>query len=128
MWSNSIQTIGKKQRLGQLNRMAAMMSTPTRKNAPTAALEIIHDLIPLELALQETALNTYYTLKLVTQSTWTDKKAKKQSLTPHLGFLKRIGDVATGARSDTESILENIRTIGSLSIAKRGRQNQFPPS
>ena len=36
------------------------------------------------------------------------KKAKKQSLKPHLGFLKRIGDVATGARSDTKSILENI--------------------
>ena len=56
-----------------------MMLTPTRKNAPTAALEIIHD---LELALQETALNTYYRLKLVTQSTWADKKAKNQSLTP----------------------------------------------
>ena len=25
-----------------------MMLTPTRKNAPTAALEIIHDLIPLK--------------------------------------------------------------------------------
>ena len=128
VWAHSIQTIGKKQRLGQLNRLAAMMLTPTRKNAPTAALEIIHDLIPLELALQETALNTYYRLKLVTQSTWTDKKAKNQSLKPHLGFLKRIGDVATGARSDTESILENIEdknywiTIDS----KKGKAKPIP--
>ena len=38
---------------------------------------------------------TYYRVKLVTQSTWTDQKSKKQSLTPHLGFLKHIGDVAT---------------------------------
>ena len=47
VWAHSIQTISKKQRLGQINRLAAMMLTPTRKNAPTAALEIIHDLIPV---------------------------------------------------------------------------------
>ena len=32
-----------------------MMLTPTWKNAPTAELEIIHDLTLIELALQETA-------------------------------------------------------------------------
>ena len=64
VWAHSIQTFSKKQRLGQINRLAAMMLTPTRKNVPTAALDIIHDLIPLELALQESALNTYHRLKL----------------------------------------------------------------
>ena len=68
VWVHSIQTIAKKQRLGQLNWLAAMMLTPTRKNVLTSALEIILDLIPLELALQETALNTYYRVKLVTYS------------------------------------------------------------
>ena len=66
--------ISKKQRLGQINRLAAMMLTPTRKNAPTAALEIIHDLMPLELALQETALNAYHRLKLMPQASWTNNK------------------------------------------------------
>ena len=55
VWAHSTQTSSKKQRLGQINILAAMILTPTRKNAPTAALKIIHDLIPLELALQETA-------------------------------------------------------------------------
>ena len=36
------------------------------------------------------------------------KRKGKQSLITHLGFLKRIGDVATGTRSDNESILEKI--------------------
>ena len=43
-----------------------MMLTSNRENAPTAALEIIHDLIPLELALQEIALNAYHRLRLTT--------------------------------------------------------------
>ena len=88
VWAHSIQAISKKQRLGLINRLAAMMLTPTRKNAPTAALEIIHDLIPLELALKETALNAYHELTLMTQASWTNNKAKNHSLIPHLNFLK----------------------------------------
>ena len=85
-----------------------MMLTPTRKNAPTAALEIIHDLIPLEYALQETALNTYYRLKLAAGSAWTEKTAKNLSIKPHLGFLKSIGEQATQNKADTETISEQI--------------------
>ena len=98
VWAHSIQTIKKKQRLGQINRLAAMMLTPTRKNAPTAALEIIHDLIPLELALQETALNANHRLKLATHASWTNNKAKNLSLIPHLKFLKITDAQATGTR------------------------------
>ena len=79
VWAHSAQAISKKQRLGQINRLASMMLTPTRKNAATTPLEIIHDLIPLELALQETALNAYHGLKLMTQASWTNNKVKNQS-------------------------------------------------
>ena len=71
----------KKQSLGQINRQAAKMRTPTRKNAPSAALEIIHDLIPLALALQETASNAYNRLKLMTQISWTSKKPQPDPTT-----------------------------------------------
>ena len=108
VWAHSIQTISKKQRLGQVNRLASMMLTPTRKNAPTAALEIIHDLIPLELALQETALNAYHRSKLMSQAEWTNHKAKNHSVTPHLKFLKNTAAQATGLRQDTETINESI--------------------
>ena len=109
VWAHSINTISKKQRLGQINRLAAMMLTPTRKNAPTAALEIIHDLIPLELALHEIALNAYHRLKLMTQASWVNNKAKNQSLQPHLKILKHtdITDI-TGTQTDTETIDEEI--------------------
>ena len=89
-------------------RLAAMMLTPTRKNAPTAALEIIHDLIQLELALQETALNAYHRMKLMTQASWTNNKVKNHSLIPHLKFLKTTDAQATGLRQDTETIIESI--------------------
>ena len=71
-----------------------MMLTPTWKNAPTAKLEIIHDLIPIELALQETALNTYHASR-------TKNKAKNHSLTPHLKNLKAADAQATGLCLDT---------------------------
>ena len=87
-----------------------MILTHTRKNAPTAALEIIHDLIPLELALQETALNAYHRLKLMTQAYWTNNKVNKNhSLIPNLKFLKNTDAQATGLRQDTEAIIENIK-------------------
>ena len=86
-----------------------MMLAPTRKNAPTTALEIFHDIIPLELALQETALNAYHRLKLATQASWTNKKAKNLSLIPHLIFFKITDAQATGTRQDTETIAENIK-------------------
>ena len=67
------------------------MLTLTRKNAPPAPLEITHDLILIELVLQETALNAYHRLKLMTQASWTDHKVKNPSLIPHLNFLKNTG-------------------------------------
>lgn len=52
VWAQSMQIITKKQRLGQVNRLAAMMLARARKSAPTADFEMIHDLIHIELALQ----------------------------------------------------------------------------
>ena len=86
VWAHSIQTISKKKRLGHINRLAALMRTPTRKNAPKVALEIIHDLIPIELALHETAVNTYHRLKLMMQASLTDHKVKNLSQILHLFF------------------------------------------
>ena len=127
-WAHSIQTIGKKQRLGQINRLAAMMLTPTRKNAPTAALEIIHDLIPLELALQETALNAYHRLKLMPQASWTDNKTKNLSVLPHLKFLKNLDKLATGNKTDMETIDEDIENKDYwISIhSKKGKAKPIP--
>ena len=96
VWAHNIQTISKKQRLGQINRLAAMMLTPTRKNALTVSLEIIHDLAPLELVLQETALNAYHRLKLMSQATWTKKKTKKNEYNPTSEISKKSGYVSHG--------------------------------
>ena len=118
----------KKQRLGQINSLAAMMLTPTRKNAPTAALEIIHELIPLELALQETTINAYHTLKLITQASWTNNKVKKTSLIPHLKFLKNTYAQAAGLRQDAETIIENIedKNYWIMINNKKGKTKPIP--
>ena len=85
-----------------------MMLTPTRKNDPAAALEITHDLIPREFALQEAALNAYHRLKLTDQAKWVNNKAKNHSILRHLKFLKNTDMKGTGTRTDTETIAEDI--------------------
>ena len=125
VWSHTINTIGKKQRLGQINRLAAMMLTPTRKKAPTAALEIIHDLMPLELFIEENALRTYCRLQLHKQSDWTTRKQKNASFLPHLKYLKKNAEEALGGITDQDSTYEIIEdkqyivTIDSIKGVKK---------
>ena len=117
----------KKQRLGQINRLAVLLRTPTWKNAPTAALEIIHDIIPLELALQETAINAYHRLKLMKQVSWINNKVKNRCLIPHLKFLKTADAQTTGLRQDTETIIKESKIIitGSRYTTKKKKQSQY---
>ena len=89
-------------------RLAAMMLTPTRKNAPTVSLEIMNDFIPLELALQETAHNAYHRLKLMTQASWPYNNVKKTQCDSTHKNLITTNAQATGLRQDTETIIESI--------------------
>ena len=107
-WSHTINTIGKKHRLGQINRLMAMMLTPTRKKTPTASLEIIHDLPPLELHIQETAMRTYCRLNLHEQSNWTIKRAKNKSFIPHLKHIREQINEAIGSIRDQDTTYEPI--------------------
>ena len=128
VWAQSIKTIGKKQKLAQITRLAALMLTPTHKKAPTAALEIIHDIMPLELSLQETAVNTFRRLKLTDNTAWVNKTRKNKSITPHLGFLKELLAKATSLNTDTESTCTDIEDKGYwITIDNhKGKHNPIP--
>ena len=62
------------------------------------------------------------------QASWTTKKAKKNSVIPHLNFLKNLDRLATGGRLDTETIraILKIKTTGSQLTRKRAKTNQYP--
>ena len=53
-------------KLSKLNRLMAITMMPTRKNTPTAGLEVILDLMPLELKLEEHALKAF--LRIIPKS------------------------------------------------------------
>ena len=112
------------------NKQASSHDVNTNKeNAPTAALDIIHDLIPLELALQETALNSYHRLQLMAQARWTNRRVKNHSLIPHLGFLKKLDQLSTGCRLDTKTMSDSIESKNCwVSINRNlGRAKPIPP-
>ena len=127
VWAQSVKTIGKKQRLGQITRLAAMLLTPTRKKAPTAELEIIHDIMPLELALQEAALNTFTRLRLNYKSK-SYKTPKNLSLVPHLKYLQQLANDALGHTIDSETTMANIeeKNYWVTINPKKGRANPIP--
>ena len=85
-WAHSITPIHRKQKLEKINRLASTILTPLRVKKPSAALEIINDLTPLNLFLQEVGLNTFCRLKLMNNTGWLKKANKPFRFTPHLKY------------------------------------------
>ena len=69
----------------KLNRLAAIMTSSFRKSTPTAGLEVILGLKPLDLIARESGLRTYQRLK--PSSKWTG-----------LGLNKKLGHIRTWER------------------------------
>ena len=57
-WSKAAQYEGIKSKLRTLQRMALLNIAPVRKGTPTAALELLYDVMPLHLFVKEMALKT----------------------------------------------------------------------
>ena len=53
IWGQTTLNTGTLNKLGQLNRLAAIMTSPIRKSTPSAGLEVILGLKPLDLIVQE---------------------------------------------------------------------------
>ena len=107
-WAHSITQIHRKQKLERINRLASTILTPLRVKTPSAALEIINDLTPLDLFLQEVGLNTFCRLKLMNNTGWLKKNSKPLRFTPHLKYWQKEASNALGHMQDEETTLEYI--------------------
>ena len=58
------------EKLRRLNRLGAITITPTVKTTPTKGLEVIHDLMPLELFIKQTALASKQRLRKLIKYDW----------------------------------------------------------
>ena len=62
-WGNSINTQKQTQALETLDRLATKARTAITKTTQQASIELIIDLIPIELMIQETGISAYLRLK-----------------------------------------------------------------
>ena len=63
LWGHSALLKTNIEKLRKLNRLAANTITAVRRSNPTRALEIIYDLMPLHILIQQTGLNSFIRLQ-----------------------------------------------------------------
>ena len=64
VWADKAQTEKTIAKLSSLQRLALLQIAPVRKSTPTAALELLYDVLPLHLFLKEHALKTALRLEI----------------------------------------------------------------
>ena len=87
-WGHAIQTKELKAKLKSLNRLAALTIAPARRSTPTAGMEVLYDLIPLDLFLEKTAIMTNERLKNILQENWKGEN-KTGRIVSHLSFWEK---------------------------------------
>ena len=107
-WAHTITQIYKIKKLEQLNRLATLMIAPVRKKTPTMAMEIINNLLPLELHIQEVGLNSFCRLRLIKNTDWISTAKTTLKYTPHLEHWMNEAEKALGHQCDEESMFDYI--------------------
>ena len=84
IWGHTLEnaTTSQQLSLNRLNRLAALMITFCRKGTPTAGLEVIYDLMPLDLFIIGEAIKAGYRIKSRNVTTW-DGLGYKPSIQGH---------------------------------------------
>ena len=70
IWNKVANDGGVIQKLSRLNRLAAVCMFPMRRGTPTAALEVILDLPPVDLVIKERALCSMLRISHHNRSLW----------------------------------------------------------
>ena len=70
VWGHTINKKFIQEKLRKLNRLAAITITPIYRSIPTKGLEVMFDLMPLELLIQQTALGAKQRLNEVVKYDW----------------------------------------------------------
>ncbi len=74
VWASSLSKQNNQTKLKKLQRLGLISIANVRKSTPTAALEIIYNIAPLHLQIQEKAINTYLRLGAAQRPNWAPHK------------------------------------------------------
>ena len=100
-WGHSAQSYTKTRQLKQINRLASLMMSPTRKTTPTTALEIINDLMPLNLYITKISLAAYS--RIAPKLDWRGQSLKNKTQVGHIKHLEIIYEAATQNHIDVDT-------------------------
>lgn len=93
------------EKLKKLNRLACMSIAPVWKSSPTCGLEIIYNLLPLDLQILKTAVNTYWRIKSKVKFDNWDGHTNLVNQKSHLWFLNTISSDIGLKDSITDEII-----------------------
>ena len=98
IWGHCSKNKTMMKQLYNLNRAACMMITATTRSTPQASLEILYNIPPLDLHLQEIGLTTYARLQSQLGKPWQSKTTFKR---PHITYWNTmLRDVLTEIEDD----------------------------
>ena len=92
----------------KLNRLAAVTITPTKKSTPTRGLEVIYDLMPLELFIQQTALASKHRLGKLNSYSWREEN-KTGTIKGHMKHWQDIEEEYNITATTSDSCRELLR-------------------
>ena len=84
VWAHTLNTQKIKQQFDKLNKLACAIITPTRKSISPNSLEIIYDILPLPLYLQQKSISTHNRILPVI------KRPEKLHCKSHLAYWEQI--------------------------------------
>jgi hypothetical protein len=105
-WCNSIVHEYQKVELRKLDRLACRAAATIGRTTPQAALNLILDITPLHLHIQELALSAYARLGPVLGVPWQTENAGRY--TPHLWYLNTLLEKLSLELPDTDACQEEI--------------------
>ena len=89
IWGHRINFKYIKKKFTSLNRLAALATTSTRRSTPTLALEVILNLLPLDLFIEQNALAAWHRQKKVLDKHWRGEN-KSGKILSHLKHWENI--------------------------------------
>ena len=105
-WCNGLFYEYQNKELYKLDRLACRAMATLSKTTPQAALNIMFDLVPLHLHIQELAISAYNRLEAVIGVPWEPVNRTKKA--PHLWYLKQLLDKYCLTLPATDACQENI--------------------
>ena len=70
IWAKACETKGLRDKLSKLNRLISLLMCPMRKKSPTAGLQVLLDLQPVDLVIREAALKSFLRVNAHHRTRW----------------------------------------------------------